>query len=60
MASNKDSGDLVKKLKRKMMRDNDDVKSESDAIAILKDQGMVKQDGNGLKLTDKGAKAARG
>jgi coproporphyrinogen III oxidase-like Fe-S oxidoreductase len=60
MASNKDGGDLVKKLKRRVMRDNDDVKSEGDAIAILKDQGMVKQDGDGLKLTDKGAKAARG
>jgi len=35
-------------------RGNKNVKSRSDAIAIAKDQGLIRQEGSSLKLNEKG------
>lgn len=43
---------------RSIQRGNKNVKKRSDAIAIAKSQGLIKQDGQSLKLTEKGRNAS--
>lgn len=43
---------------RSIQKGNKNVKKRSDAIAIAKSQGLVKQDGQSLKLTEKGRNAS--
>lgn len=40
-----------------IMRGNKNVKNKSQAIKIAKDQGLIKQKGDGLALTEKGRQA---
>jgi len=40
-----------------IQRGNKNVKNKSEAIAIAKDQGLIRQEGNSLKLTEKGRNA---
>ena len=55
----KQSSDKAEEALFRRMQKSDSVNSKAAAIAVAKDKGMVKQDGESLALTDKGRKAAK-